>query len=99
MEFPRLVYRCPGPFPRAGGTYGTKPVNTEAEFDSAVADGWFDTLPDAIEGKPPVPVVPADDAPPTRDELEAKARELGIKFDGRTTDKKLSAAIDEPLKA
>lgn len=40
----------------------------------------------------------AADAPPTRDELERKAAELKIKFDGRTSDKKLSAAIEAALK-
>ena len=39
-----------------------------------------------------------DNAPPTRAELEAKATELGLKFDGRTTDRKLLAAIDAALK-
>ena len=39
-----------------------------------------------------------DDAPPTRAELESKATELGIKFDGRTRDKKLANLIDEKLK-
>lgn len=38
-----------------------------------------------------------DDAPPTREELEQKATELGIKFDGRTTDKKLAAKIAEAV--
>lgn len=38
-----------------------------------------------------------EDAPPTRAELEQKATELGIKFDGRTTDKKLAAKIAEAL--
>lgn len=36
-------------------------------------------------------------APPTRAELEQKANELGIKFDGRTTDKKLAAKIAEAV--
>ena len=39
----------------------------------------------------------ADDAPPTREELEAKATELGIKFDGRTKDKKLGQLIQDKL--
>jgi hypothetical protein len=39
----------------------------------------------------------ADDAPPTRAELEAKATELGIKFDGRTKDKKLGQLIQDKL--
>ena len=41
---------------------------------------------------------PTDDAPPTRDELEQKARELGIKFDGRWGDRRLVAAIAEAMR-
>ena len=40
-----------------------------------------------------------DGAPPTRAELEAKATELGIKFDGRTKDKKLGQLIQDRLSA
>ena len=36
-------------------------------------------------------------SPPTRAELEQKARELGLKFDGRTTDKRLGAMIAAAL--
>ncbi len=39
-----------------------------------------------------------DDAPPTRDELEAQAVKLGLKFDGRTTDKRLLDRINEAMK-
>lgn len=58
----------------------------EADFAAAKADGWRLT-----QGEP-------DDTPVTRAELEQKARELGVKFDGRTTDKKLAALIDEAMK-
>jgi ribosomal protein L32E len=37
------------------------------------------------------------DSPPTREEMAIKARELGIKFDGRTSDKKLSLLIATAL--
>jgi hypothetical protein len=40
-----------------------------------------------------------DDAAPTRAELEAKATELGIRFDGRTKDKKLGQLIQDRLSA
>jgi hypothetical protein len=40
-----------------------------------------------------------DNAPPTRAELEIKARELNIKFDGRTRDHKLLQLITEQLGA
>lgn len=37
------------------------------------------------------------DAPPTRTELETKAIELGIHFDGRTRDKRLGQLIQDKL--
>ena len=42
-------------------------------------------------------IVPEDNASPTREELEAKATELGIRFDGRTKDKKLGQLIQDRL--
>ena len=53
----------------------------------------------AVEPVPvePAPIIPADDEPPTRAELEQKARELGIRFDGRTTDRRLLKLITEKL--
>jgi hypothetical protein len=44
-----------------------------------------------------VEAAPEDDAAPTRAELEAKATELGIRFDGRTKDKKLGQLIQDRL--
>lgn len=105
--FPTLVYKCPGNHQRPGGTYAYKGVKDEDQHAAALADGWFDTLPEAIDGHEakksqqaePAPVSQtADAAPPTRAELEQKAKELGIKFDGRTSDKKLSEAIADKLK-
>jgi hypothetical protein len=46
-----------------------------------------------------VDAAPEDDAAPTREELEAKATELGIRFDGRTKDKKLGQLIQDRLSA
>ena len=47
----------------------------------------------------PEPVAPVvdDDAAPTREELEAKATELGIPFNGRTSNKKLTSLIETAL--
>ncbi|WP_235579355.1 hypothetical protein [Pseudorhodoferax sp. Leaf274] len=70
------------------------------EVEAALADGWFLTPTEAAESLkvvPPVTEVPADDAPVTRVELETKAKELGMKFDGRTTDKKLGELIAAKL--
>ena len=47
----------------------------------------------------PEPEPVSDDTEPTREELEAKATELGIRFDGRTKDKKLGQLIQDRLSA
>jgi hypothetical protein len=94
MIFPRMVYKCPGPLQRAGGTYAQKCVDDAESFDAAMLDGWYADMLTAIN--PPVKpaeVIPDDNAPPTRAELEQKAAELGLKFDGRTSDVKLGKMI------
>ena len=91
MEFPRFVFRNGGPHQRAGGFYDHFVVENEAEYVAALKAGWFATLPEAIN--PP----PADDAPPTRAELEAKANELGIEFSPNIGDKKLLERIQAAL--
>lgn len=102
MEFPRFVYKDKGPYERAGGTYDAMMVDDESEYSAAIKAGWFGNLQEAIDEvvpsvNEPAPTEPADDAPPTREELEAKATELGIKFDGRIGDKKLTALIAKAL--
>jgi hypothetical protein len=100
MIFPRLVYKCPGPLERAGGTYAQKCVVDAEAFDAAMGDGWHPDMLDAINPPvvqtaivAPVEVIPDDNAPPTRAELEQKAAELGLKFDGRTSNAKLGKMI------
>ena len=66
------------------------------EQAEAAAQAEPQAEPQAVEV---VDTVPEDDAPPTREELEAKAKELGIRFDGRTGDKKLGQLIQDRLSA
>ena len=99
MEFPTLVYKNGGPHQRPGGTFDYKRIVNDDQLAAALADGWFLTLveatqPAAIDQSE---VSPDDDAPPTREELETKARELGLKFDGRTSDKTLLSKIEAAL--
>jgi len=95
MEFPRFVFRSDGL------TYAQYLVLGQDEMDAKLSEGWSETILEAMEPKAaPDPVaVPADDAPPTRAELEAKATELGIHFDGRLKDKtladKIAVALEE----
>lgn len=99
MSFPRLVYKGTGQHSRKGGTYSYCAAENEKQFSELIADGWFETLPKAIEAydNPKEEKEQDDNSPATREELEEKAKELGIKFDGRTGDKKLLAMINEAL--
>ncbi len=83
-QFPTLVYKGHGPHSRAGGTYDYAAINDQEELDAKLADGWFTTLPEAIDAHDK-PAVKSDDAPATRAELETKAKELGIQFGKKTT--------------
>jgi hypothetical protein len=51
----------------------------------------------AMPAPAPEPEHIDEDAGPTREELELKATELGIRFDGRTKDKKLGQLIEDRL--
>lgn len=94
MEFPRLVYR------KNGKEVIHECANDEKQFDSLIESGWFENVPDAMIGKKEEKQeeVADENAPPTRAELEAQAKNMGIKFDGRTSDAKLLAAIEAGLK-
>lgn len=104
-DFPTIVYKTPGPFSGNGFTYATLGVKDASGLKAALDAGWHRTLPEAAAPKakaaPVAPVAPAvipsDDAPPTRAELEAKALDLGIKFDGRTPDATLARKIADAM--
>lgn len=98
MNFPTLVYKTPGTHFASAGTYDYRGVETQDQLEASIAEGWFLTLPEAIAGKPNE-VEQGDNAAPTREELETKAAELGIKFDGRTTDKVLAEKIEFVINA
>lgn len=95
MKNATMVYRPNGAELLHGHQVDCQVIDAD-EVDGALADGWFLTPTEA--GESVKAAEPADDAPPTRKELEAKATELHIKFDGRTTDKKLGELIAAKLK-
>ncbi len=99
MKYQDMVYQCPGPHARKGGTFDTKGVNSKEEHEAALKNGWFNTLPEAIEGKSAVVDLPPVELPPTREELEQKAKELNIKFDKKTTDEVLAKKISDVMGA
>ena len=66
-------------------------------LNAKLASGWFATLPEAIDAHDNPADKPDDNAPPTKKELETKARELGLKFTTKTTAAELNAAITAAL--
>jgi hypothetical protein len=97
MEFPRSLFKSPGDQWVGGGSFAIEHVEDMAQYHAAKKAGWFDSVPEALaswKASLAAPVV-ADDAPPTRAEMEQQAKKLGIKFDGRTTDAALLRKISE----
>lgn len=92
LEFPRMLVRPGTAWQLETGRYDLLTVPDREAHDAALADGWFASQEDAIAAKQ------AEASKPTRAELEQKATELKIKFDGRTGDAKLAEAIGAKLK-
>lgn len=96
----RMLYKCPGPHAIHEGHFDYVVV-PNADVEAAIKDGWFLTSTEAKvahESPSREPIKEQADAPPSREELEQKAKELGLKFDGRTSDRKLSEMIAAELK-
>ena len=106
-DFPTILYKTPGPHKKPrGGTYKTTGAADKAEFDELLKKGWFPSYEEAAAGKAAGKIIEAAEAfedavdevsAPTREELEAKAKELGVSFNARTSDKKLAERIAEAL--
>jgi hypothetical protein len=51
MSYSEIVYKVPGKnHGPEGKTYDWKAVNSKAELNQAIEDGWFNTLEEAVEG-------------------------------------------------
>ena len=101
-DFPTIVYRVPGRhWGPEGSTYDYKGIDDRAAFDIAIDAGWHETITDALGANRLVAAAEAledalDDVSPTaRDELEQKAKSLGVSFNKRTTDAVLIQRIAE----
>lgn len=104
MEFPKMMYRAGGDEEIHGAKLRTLVVNDQDEQDAALADGWHLTTPKAIEadravrsGQNDHSLDVDDDTPPTRDEMKAKAAELGLTFAHNISNVKLAELIEQAL--
>lgn len=106
-DYPTMVYRTPGPHRASGGgTFDYLGVDDAAAFKAALSAGWRATIAEAIAGKAASAILSEvkeaqeavdDVSPATRDELEQKAKELGIGFNSRTSDTVLAQRIAEAV--
>jgi hypothetical protein len=107
MEFPLALYKQPGSdIATDGGRFGYRVAADETELQAFQADGWHLTSPEAkaafeaaqaAAAAAALAAISNAEAPPTRAELEQKALELGLKFDGRTSDRKLRDMVAAAL--
>ena len=98
-DFPTIVYRTPGPHKKPRGlSYGYRNAADKEAFDALIAKGWSASYEDAVGQKPKTKAVEIDEVSgPTREELEIKAKELGVSFNARTSDITLSERITSAL--
>jgi hypothetical protein len=101
-DFPTILYRIPGPHKKPRGlTYTYTGAEDQEQFDALIAKGWFASYEDAaskLDKKPKAKAVEIDEVSgPSREELETKAKELGVSFNSRTSDITLSDRITAAL--
>lgn len=107
MKRQDIVYRTPGTHQRPGGTFDYKAISSDDELNEAIKEGWFCTLREAVAKKhdevapPPAPTDELEtlgaDQPPTRAELEQKAKELRLSFKKTISDEELAKLIEKAL--
>lgn len=105
IKYPNLAYKCPGTHHCPGGTYDYRQVSNENELRAAIEQGWYPTLQWACQGGEIKAsdvlgdIEPETDAttPPTREEMEEKAKELGLQFPKNIKDETLLKKIDEAI--
>lgn len=103
MKQPTMVYKYPGTMhvcnvTKDGFNYKIVDADEEGALDQAFQQGWFASTKDAKEAASAPTLTPVDNnAPPTRDELETKADELGIQYTDADEDELLQMMIEEAL--
>lgn len=108
-QLPMMLYRAPGPEQIHGLQLSTLIVRNREALDAAIADGWFPETTDAqaayelardhAASEAAQREAAVDARPPTRVELEMKARELDVAFSGKTADATLAKLIAAKLAA
>ncbi len=96
MKNATMLYQAPGPHQIHGGNFDYKIVDAD-EVEEALADGWHMTTTDAQASHEADQGEPADNAPPTRKEMLAKAKELGLPHAFNISNVALAELIDAAI--
>lgn len=107
-DFPAIVYKTPGPHGKLGKTYAYLGVADQEALDAALDAGWYASKAEAFDGNAAAKIVAdvkeaheaLDEAidevsPATRDEMEQRAKELGMRNVHRMKDETLAAHLAE----
>lgn len=97
-----MLYQHPGPHQIHGGRFDYVVVPDE-HIEEKLAEGWHLTT-DAAKAASDAATASAqatadDDAAPNRDELKAKAKELGLEFPANVPTSRLAEMVAHALKA
>lgn len=84
-----MIFKCPGSQSWEGISFDYQIIK-----DGEIPEGWSKTVFEAQE-KAAHPADADEDGEVTREELEQKAKELGIKFHWKTSNANLLKMIDE----
>lgn len=109
MKFPNLVYKKGGPHKCKGGTYDYLAVTNAQDLEKALKNGYVDSLesithPEDYNARKKAHTKEVSketneetvqEVEISREELELRAKELGIKFRNSVTDEALAAKIAE----
>lgn len=104
--FPRMIYQVGDQEEMHGGRFNYVIVDDASALEAMLESGWYLTTCEAKEAaeataepvaEPALIIADPNVSLLERPSLEARANELGIKFDGRTSDRKLNTLIIEKL--
>ena len=106
MSYPKQMFRAGGPYGRGDRRYSVTACVDEEQERALAAKGWHSdkdaafgsvAAEDVIEAAEELEEAIDEITPPTRDELEQKAKELDVSFNSRTKDETLAKRIAEAL--
>lgn len=97
----RMIFKHPGTMFVHNGNKFDYLIIEHDDADAHVALGWSVSMEDALakggDSEPDDTDDESEDTPPTRAELEEQCKKLGIKVDGRYSDRRLLALIAEKM--